>query len=1101
MVLIKQDISDKIQKAEYIEGTQTASTSAWTGVSETISILKKGQVIYYKLPYVSTSTSVTLNLTLKNGVTTGAKNVFYNNTSRLTTQYGVGSVIGLVYTGTEWRVIDPYTNTTYSTATTTNNGLMSSGDKTNLDKLLSSTDTTKNAHTHGNITSDGKIGSASGNVITTTTNGLLQASTTIGTSQIANSSINNDKIADYTIEEKKMKVYMGNGGSNTSGYVKILQFQLTNNYIDRPLTFDISQRHIKDARHFTIMFKSSNDTTYPNFDFPVEDITYYGTDEYTRGESNVYLYKEGTATWSLLVQKTEAYDNVYIRNLICDNAITITSLNTLVTTLPTSTDEHPLIKAEYHNNPSSNYLPADESNTVNLNNITATGFYYNKQNTECNYITPLPETGKAFFLLVENWTLTPTYCKQTLTHYSSNITYTRVKVSGTWGRWTQLTKNHELIVSNHSSGTNNWTGVSKTIDNLQKGTVVYFNLKQDPTTANATLNLTLENNKGDTTNTGAKTIYFNGVNLTNQYPKNSLIGLVFDGTNWIVISNYKDTTYSTATTSANGLMSSADKSKLDSSRAILNGVTDNASSDEYKVTITGVTLTGGTLISVLNNRGISNNDGASLNVNNLGAKPIYYRNRPIKQGEFPYRSVGLFLYSGSWTAFNEGNGAWILIDEGDVYHKGIVDGGVNILGQHTTSNSSGATGVIERTSALYHGEPVYQLNNTSITDTTKYTDFKWTIGKNEFKYGDIFTLSFYAKGTNGKEIRTYFYGASGYINNRRLRSNSDVGDANIGGYGDGATRFTLTNDWKKYYVTYELNTTATTPTANKYILIRVFGGTDIQLACAKLERGEIATDFTPSTTPINIDYTIDYNDYTSEGHYYIWGGSNASSQVNNTNRPPNDTQGGLLVVEKIPNGVVQKLYNYYLAQPKIYYRIYHYTAGWRDWKELTVEGHTQATTSITNSETYSNLGSSLTNQKLINDAVNTKIGQKLTTAQGTGAKDRFVYTDGSGNIGTKAQVGNLKIDGSIGTASGNIITTTTNGVLQSSSTITKSKISDFSHAHGNITNEGKVTATTSSVSRVLVAESDGTVKSIAKLPSANVTVSNVGSYSNGILNI
>ena len=223
--------------------------------------------------------------------------------------------------------------------------------------------------------------------------------------------------------------------------------------------------------------------------------------------------------------------------------------------------------------------------------------------------------------------------------------------------------------------------------------------------------------------------------------------------------------------------------------------------------------------------------------------------------------------------------------------------------------------------------------------------------------------------------------------------------------------------------------------------------------------------------------------------------------MNNTNRPPNDTQGGLLVVEKIPNGVVQKLYNYYLAQPKIYYRIYHYTAGWRDWKELTVEGHTQATTSITNSETYSNLGSSLTNQKLINDAVNTKIGQKLTTAQGTGAKDRFVYTDGSGNIGTKAQVGNLKIDGSIGTASGNIITTTTNGVLQSSSTITKSKISDFSHAHGNITNEGKVTATTSSVSRVLVAESDGTVKSIAKLPSANVTVSNVGSYSNGILNI
>lgn len=37
--------------------------------------------------------------------------------------------------------------------------------------------------------------------------------------------------------------------------------------------------------------------------------------------------------------------------------------------------------------------------------------------------------------------------------------------------------------------------------------------------------------------------------------------------------------------------------------------------------------------------------------------------------------------------------------------------------------------------------------------------------------------------------------------------------------------------------------------------------------------------------------------------------------------------------------------------------------------------HSQATTTISNSETYSNLGSNLTNQKLINDAINEKIGQ------------------------------------------------------------------------------------------------------------------------------
>ena len=42
----------------------------------------------------------------------------------------------------------------------------------------------------------------------------------------------------------------------------------------------------------------------------------------------------------------------------------------------------------------------------------------------------------------------------------------------------------------------------------------------------------------------------------------------------------------------------------------------------------------------------------------------------------------------------------------------------------------------------------------------------------------------------------------------------------------------------------------------------------------------------------------------------------------------------------------------------------------------TPTSHNQATTTITNSETYSNLGSSLTNQKLINDAINTTMGGK-----------------------------------------------------------------------------------------------------------------------------
>lgn len=112
-----QSLSNYYNKSEtnnydvdFILGTQTASTSAWTGTTDVISSLREGTTIFYKLPYASTSTSVTLNLTLKGGGTTGAKNVFYKNTTRVTTHFGVGQVVGLTYDGTAWYVISPSDN-------------------------------------------------------------------------------------------------------------------------------------------------------------------------------------------------------------------------------------------------------------------------------------------------------------------------------------------------------------------------------------------------------------------------------------------------------------------------------------------------------------------------------------------------------------------------------------------------------------------------------------------------------------------------------------------------------------------------------------------------------------------------------------------------------------------------------------------------------------------------------------------------------------------------------------------------------------------------------------------------------------------------------
>jgi hypothetical protein len=79
-----------------IKGTQSASTSVWTGNID-VSELYDGLTIAYYLPYSSTTTAVTLNLTLTNGSTTGAVNCYVNGTTRITNQYEAGSVITLTY--------------------------------------------------------------------------------------------------------------------------------------------------------------------------------------------------------------------------------------------------------------------------------------------------------------------------------------------------------------------------------------------------------------------------------------------------------------------------------------------------------------------------------------------------------------------------------------------------------------------------------------------------------------------------------------------------------------------------------------------------------------------------------------------------------------------------------------------------------------------------------------------------------------------------------------------------------------------------------------------------------------------------------------------
>ena len=110
------------QSSEYILGTQTAATGSWTGVSNTITELKDGIQIRYWLPYAG-SGNATLNLTLKNGTTTGAIPIYRQGgyasstgvvtASRVTTHYPAGSSISMTY-GVNRVVSAVYSGTTYT---------------------------------------------------------------------------------------------------------------------------------------------------------------------------------------------------------------------------------------------------------------------------------------------------------------------------------------------------------------------------------------------------------------------------------------------------------------------------------------------------------------------------------------------------------------------------------------------------------------------------------------------------------------------------------------------------------------------------------------------------------------------------------------------------------------------------------------------------------------------------------------------------------------------------------------------------------------------------------------------------------------------------
>jgi len=187
---------------------------------------------------------------------------------------------------------------------------------------------------------------------------------------------------------------------------------------------------------------------------------------------------------------------------------------------------------------------------------------------------------------------------------------------------------------------------------------------------------------------------------------------------------------------------------------------------------------------------------------------------------------------------------------GLVKNDGTIDTNIYATIQNINSLNIGVENLILNTREFTH--TVGSLTGNSYrncairridnSNSSSYLTWTWDISAGEYEYGDCFTLGFYAKGTpTTTGLRAYFYNG---VKSKPIKGNYNSSTNQI--FGDGLSYFDLTNNWKRFTVTWELDTVGNLETY-KRLGIRVMNGVDMYCCGVKLERGEYATDYSPSS--------------------------------------------------------------------------------------------------------------------------------------------------------------------------------------------------------------------------------------------------------------
>lgn len=131
---------------------------------------------------------------------------------------------------------------------------------------------------------------------------------------------------------------------------------------------------------------------------------------------------------------------------------------------------------------------------------------------------------------------------------------------------------------------------------------------------------------------------------------------------------------------------------------------------------------------------------------------------------------------------------------------------------------------------------------------TSYVDMATFTNLYAEKLGSTYTLSFYAKGSNEAKLCTYFHGDSDYVRVSKFTQS----DGKTGTASDGASYWSLTEDWQRYWVTWTLRDEGDI-SVKRHVLFRLWSGGNADICGVKLEKGSKATDWTPAPEDVDGD--------------------------------------------------------------------------------------------------------------------------------------------------------------------------------------------------------------------------------------------------------